>query len=546
MAAVHTLRHTAALRALLGMEPEVPVTDPAPGYDGPALWVGPGPGGLRMNAAGSALCDPSGQAETPVTAFAAEVEAAKAPRIGTLCLEATGGRQRRFTVTGLPQFGGVLILARETTAETQNIHALKASREMFRDVALSAGGMAFETDEKGLFRWVGPGKLLGFAPETMIGSAARGYLLPQSPDAFDPFAARERIDDAPVWAQSLDQGPRALRISVRPVFDGVGAWRGVRGLARDETADLRHTRRDRFVQTVVEALRLSASPSSALEALAAAAAEACGADAAWIFSASPGLDCKTSGAAPPCELMRAIAGRAMTEGIQFPMLFSAGDWTGLSIALKSQAEIQGAVLVALPAAGGEVTRDVQEMLRLIAPMASVAVAQARLTLRVQSQSGCDQLTGLLNAAAWREGLAARLAAGATGAVLAIECDRFRAFGDGLGRAASDELLVEIATRIQSLAKPDGLCARLEEACFAIWCENADAACIDRVTDGVVEAFRVASRRMSLALAATPLTGSAFLQDAQSADALTHAALQSLAASKRPGRGRGTMHPCSKP
>jgi diguanylate cyclase (GGDEF)-like protein len=545
MAAIDVQRHTAALRALLGEEAQPPRDSLAPGYDGPAVWIGPTPGEVRTNHAAEMLCEPGGGVLAQVSAFAASVAAAQAPRVSTIALEIPGGRARRFALTGLPQEGGVLILARETTAETDNIRVLKASREMFRDVALCAGGLAFETDEKGLFRWVGPGKALGFAPETMVGRAAIDFLLPQSPDAFDPFAARDIIDDAPVWAQSLDQGPRALRVSVRPVFDGAGAWRGVRGLARDETVDLRHARRDRFVQSMLEALRLAQPPEALIQSLTEAAAEACDATVAWVFSTPPGPAYVASTAAAPCDLLRAIAGRTIADGVQFPALFTAADWTGLALSLKSQNETQGALLVALRAPGGEVTRDVQEMLRLIAPMASVALAQARLTARVQSQAAHDALTGLLNPAAWRGELAARFRAGASGAVLAVECERFKAFGDGLGRAASEELLVEIAARLRIVAGSQGLCARLDEACFAVWCETAEVTAAQALTDAVVDAFRIASRRMSLALAATPVTGVAFAKDAESAEALTQNALQALAQSKRQGRGRGSPPPCSR-
>jgi GGDEF domain-containing protein len=541
MAAVDYQRHRAALRVLLDCAAEPTETGPAPGYEGPALWFGPMPGQVNANADASALCEPGGAPESSVVAFAAEVAAAQAPRMVTICLEATGQRARHFALTGLPQDGGVLVLARETTKETDHIRALKASREMFRDIALSAGGLAFETDEKGLFRWVGPGRPLGFAPETMIGHPAKDFLLPQSPDAFDPFAARESVDDAPVWTQSLDLGPRALRMSVRPVFDNAGAWRGVRGHAHDETADIRHARRDRFVQSAIEAIRNAQTPALMAQALAAAAEETCQVSAAWIFGVAPCPDCVSSTSAVPCDLVRAIAGRAIAEGAQFPALFSAGEWTGLSIALRAQSQTQGALLVALPAANGEVTRDVQEVLRLIVPMASAAMAQVRLMAMANTHAARDALTGALSPTGWRDALAERLAANPNGAIFAIECDRFKAFGDGLGRAASEELLVEIAAQLNALRGPNGLCARLDEACFSVWYEGDT----NGISETIAGAFRAASRRMSLALAAAPVIGLAQGETGDTADTLTDKALRALAAAKRTGRGRGAPPPCSK-
>jgi diguanylate cyclase (GGDEF)-like protein len=539
MATVHTLRHVTALRALLGVAPETAAEDPAPGYDGPALWAGHD-GTLRQNARGPELCDPLGDLESQTAALIDQVRTAHAPRTADIAIETPDARRRNYALTAMPHDGGVLVLARETTRQTSIVASAKASREMFRDIALSAGGFAFETDDKGLFSWTSPGKPLGFSPESMIGRPARDYVLPQSPDAFDPFATQDIVEDLPVWAVSPDQGPRALRMTVRPYFAADGQWRGTRGHARDETDDMRRLRQDRFAQSVAQAIRSAPDAATLLCAVAAAVQDACQCRAAWLHCREPGPLLTATAGAPSCEMTGEIANRTMADAVQVPALFSVGAWTGLSLALKGQGQVQGAVLIAQPAGGQDVSHDMQDMLRLISPHVAVALAYARLSAGAHQKAQVDPLTGLLDANGWARTLRLKLQSGTAGAVMAIECDRFKAFGDGLGRAAGEELLIEIAAQLTAIAGPGEVCARLGEATFALWMnDGGDELCAKRAA-AVADAFRTASRRMSLALAATANIGIASAgEPGGDAQGVTARALQALNAARRPGRSRGS-------
>jgi diguanylate cyclase (GGDEF)-like protein len=543
MAAVDFIRHTAALRAILGVDPGPERDDPAPGYDGPAVWIGPAAPEPLGNPLSADLRGLDGEYAPSIAALASDVVAARGPRAVSVSIESSCGALRHFDLTGVPQGGGVLILARETTADVERRRTTLASRDMFRDIALCAGGFAFEVDGLGLLRWLGPGKTLGYGPETLIGRPARELLLLQSPDAFDPFGAHEPVFDAPIWVQSLDQGPRALRVTVRPIYDASGVWRGVRGHARDETNDIRHARRDRFCQDIIQAMRSAHSPAALIRAIASATAEACGIETAWVFPAAPEEGLELAQQDLPCDMLRQVAARAIHEGIQFPSLFSANDRTGLATALRAQDRSQGALLIAGPPGCESPSRDSLEVLRLITPMAAVALAHARLTVRLVSQASQDTMTGLLNQAGWNQALDAKLLVRRLGAVVMVECDRFRAFGDGLGQAASDELLIEIANRLRGLCAPGDVCARLGEASFAIWLDGADSDSAAKRAEDVAEAFRVASRRMSLALALSPLIGISLSTPSNplSAEEAMSRATQSIAASKRKARGRGAGH-----
>ncbi len=95
--------------------------------------------------------------------------------------------------------------------------------------------------------------------------------------------------------------------------------------------------------------------------------------------------------------------------------------------------------------------------------------------RLRSISVVDPLSGLLN----RAGLRARLARGLAqqGAarervgVMVVDLDRFRLINESLGRQAGDQLLREVARRIQAVLGPGDVAARLGGDQFAIASAN---------------------------------------------------------------------------
>lgn len=103
------------------------------------------------------------------------------------------------------------------------------------------------------------------------------------------------------------------------------------------------------------------------------------------------------------------------------------------------------------------------------PDASTIALHEDITERRRSQeqvvylAGHDQLTGLLNLAAMRavfEELLARNAAGDEFAVLCLDLDKFKRVNDSFGHAVGDQLLAQVALRIQSCLRHDEQVARL--------------------------------------------------------------------------------------
>jgi len=98
-----------------------------------------------------------------------------------------------------------------------------------------------------------------------------------------------------------------------------------------------------------------------------------------------------------------------------------------------------------------------------------AIAGSQRTLTRQATQ--DSLTGLANRAAFRARLEAALARperrGGTQAVLFVDLDDFKDVNDTLGHAAGDELLIEVAARLEDAVRPGDLVARLGGDEFAL-------------------------------------------------------------------------------
>ncbi|MDA8016886.1 MAG: EAL domain-containing protein [Thermoanaerobaculia bacterium] len=105
----------------------------------------------------------------------------------------------------------------------------------------------------------------------------------------------------------------------------------------------------------------------------------------------------------------------------------------------------------------------------------------------------DELTGLPNRALFAERLERDLRRATRGdylfAVLFIDLDRFKVINDSLGHAAGDELLVEMANRLEGCLRPGDTVARLGGDEFTILLEDVDEpTTATRIAERVLEAL----------------------------------------------------------
>lgn len=122
---------------------------------------------------------------------------------------------------------------------------------------------------------------------------------------------------------------------------------------------------------------------------------------------------------------------------------------------------------------------------------SVYVARKRL----QQRSTTDEATGLANRALWYDRLGTALAhcrrhAGARLAVMILDINQFKMYNDTLGYAVGDDLLRQLAGRLQGLVRDTDTLARLDGDDFGIILpleQNASQA-VERVAGEVLACF----------------------------------------------------------
>ncbi len=101
----------------------------------------------------------------------------------------------------------------------------------------------------------------------------------------------------------------------------------------------------------------------------------------------------------------------------------------------------------------------------------------------------DALTDLPNRTLLISQLEAALLRGEQVGLLFLDLDRFKVVNDGLGHAAGDQLLVQVAHRLREVMRPEDLVARQGGDEFVVLCRNAEAEVAMAVASRVIAALQ---------------------------------------------------------
>jgi len=164
-------------------------------------------------------------------------------------------------------------------------------------------------------------------------------------------------------------------------------------------------------------------------------------------------------------------------------------------------------------------------------------AQYAYETQVARQSQVDELTGLANRRKLNERLSAMLAAFRVSqrscALMMLDLDRFKQVNDTMGHPAGDELLKQVATRLQSIVKDHGEVGRLGGDEFQVLLPDMDdrgtlGELANRIVQSISQPYQINGRRAiigtSVGIAIAPYDG-------VEADELTRAADMALYSAK---------------
>lgn len=140
-------------------------------------------------------------------------------------------------------------------------------------------------------------------------------------------------------------------------------------------------------------------------------------------------------------------------------------------------------------------RDLSErertMLRDLSVLVMRSLEQRRASLHMARLAMTDFLTRLANRAQFTQALSAEVShANRTGdplAVLCMDLNRFKSINDTYGHPTGDEVLVEVADRIQQVLRQEDLAARLGGDEFGIIMRNATASDAKELTRRIMQA-----------------------------------------------------------
>ena len=237
-------------------------------------------------------------------------------------------------------------------------------------------------------------------------------------------------------------------------------------------------------------------------------------DPDWmVLVASRGMDHRGEPGLERCPISEGIGGRAIgerrlvvsddyqTEDRALPYFRTRGLRIAMSAPVWENGHVMGSLTVASYRERGAYTDSEREVLLAFAEHASLALTDAKNFDEAVHRSMHDMLTGLPNRALLmdRLGQALRRAerTDALTAVLFLDLDGFKRVNDSLGHPAGDQLLIEVAERLDTCLRPADTAARLGGDEFAILLEGLT---------GTSDATMVASRVMAALQAPIVLLG----------------------------------------
>lgn len=185
----------------------------------------------------------------------------------------------------------VLLFGKDTTVEQHLTKALVDSRQMFKDLVSCSTDFAWETDNKGRFKYVSSNGILGYSAYELNEKKAADLIV--GADGLNPFDTLDAINDVEIWLQRSDGEFACVQVSANPIIDNNSTWQGAGGVCRDVTemrereASLRRIRKnEQVLKRIISTIRDEVDPSRMLQTTAKAALDGITAKHCYIASLS--------------------------------------------------------------------------------------------------------------------------------------------------------------------------------------------------------------------------------------------------------------------
>ena len=369
--------------------------------------------------------------------------------------------------------------ARDISERKLTEDALRASEARYRATFESLHDVFYQANNEGLITLMSPSCLrhTGYTPDELEGRPIRDLFVHQ-----DQYAAvvselleRETVNDAEATLRTKSGELVPVSVNATMLRDEAGNFRGAQGTLRDITERKRaEAERDRIFNLTVDMLSVVAAGGTLLrvnpawEATLGYTAEEIVGTNVWDLLHPDDLAAGRRGARPVDE------GKVVTD-LRSRFRCKDGSWRWLGWSMTRTSEDGAVYAVARDVT--ELMETQQEMLRVHAELETMldAMRENQAVLRAQTEemnqlrlkaehlANHDTLTGVANRRAWfAEGTGTKPTA-----IAIFDIDLFKKVNDTFGHPAGDEVLRQVAARLQSGLPENALLGRLGGEEFAV-------------------------------------------------------------------------------
>mgnify|MGYP003624345161 CR=1 FL=1 len=417
--------------------------------------------------------------------------------------------------TDTPQ---VLLFGKDTTVEQHLTKALVQSRQMFKDLVSCSTDFAWETDNKGRFKYVSPNGILGYTAYELNDKRAADLIVGEG--GLNPFDTLDAIHDVEIWLQRSDASFACVQVSANPIIDNNSTWQGARGVCRDITemrereASLRRIRKsEQVLKKIISTIRDEIDPSKILQTTAKAALDGITAKSCYIASLQKnkdGLFESTLKAYSDEKIDKGFFKKLNSRALSISENSSANlpspyfeeiieDHLVLIGFSKHHNEINGVIFIVIDENKKSWHKDEKTLFMGVSSHLGIAFEQIKNYEKLELLSSTDELSKLLNRRAFTENVEKRLLIQGRSkqscALLFIDLDNFKQVNDTFGHATGDNVLRKVSDILNRNVRTADYCSRLGGDEFAVWLENIDEKSAlrqaNRILEGVEEIKEIA-------------------------------------------------------